>query len=564
VLARSLTLKVDGKTHVVPPATPVRDLLPKLPAGSLDVPLAALFDSRLVSLSYELRGSGTLRWVTMADRNGWDVYRRSACLMLHEAARRVDPTLRLVLHQTHGDGLYHEAWRRSGAGVRVVTRREFPKLCERLEAAMRALWQENLPIEVHRVSVEEARDWLRRQGHDDKVQLLRTHWESSVQVVSCGGFIDLFHSAHTDTTGVVSAFKIAPYGDGMFLRVPVRGSNKVSGKHRVGRKFFAAHLASRSWIRQLGVGNLGQLNRLSISGGIEDLIRVAESGHEKQLAQIADQIGAQRDRVRVVLVAGPSSSGKTTFVKRLAVQLRVNGLRPVALSVDNFFVQRSCTPRDEQGQLDFECLEALDLALFNQVLSDLLTKGEARVPRYDFHTGRPSRRNSWELLELGPSEILLIEGIHGINPQLTPAVPARQKYKIFISPFTQLSLDDQNRIFTSDTRLLRRITRDRRYRGYSAAETIRRWPLVRRGEMKHIFPFREQADALFNSALVYEHAVICNYAQRYLLEVNERDEAFAEAYRLLGFLRLVVPVLPDAVPHNSLLREFIGDSAFHY
>ena len=355
-----------------------------------------------------------------------------------------------------------------------------------------------------------------------------------------------------------------PYSAGLLLRVPVRGSVKVQGRARIGKKLFAAHVESRAWIRQLGVANLGQLNALCVSGGIEDLIRVAEGVHEKQVARIADEIARRRGRVRLVLVAGPSSSGKTTFVKRLDVQLRVNGLRPVALSVDNFFVPRSCTPRDENGQRDFECLEALDLKLFNHVLHDLLVYGEARVPRYDFHTGRPTARSTWQALHLEPNEVLLVEGIHALNPALTPAVPPSHAFKIYISTLTQLSIDDHNRIFTSDIRLVRRITRDRRYRGYSAADTIHRWPMVRRGEMKHIFPYREQADAIFNSALVYEHAVLRNYVERYLLEIDEHDDASQEAYRLLGFLRRVVPVLPDAVPHNSLLREFIGDSAFHY
>lgn len=561
---RPIKITVDGQAHVVQPGTEVRELLPRRARDAAHTPIAALYNNRLVSLSYCLRGSGSLRWVSMADRSGWDVYRRTACLLLHEAARRHDPTLRLVLHQTHGDGLYHEIYRIIDDEPVLARPKEVRTLCKVLEASMRQVWRDDLPIVVHRVSVEEAREWLREQGHVDKVKLLRTHWESSVQLVSCGDFVDLFHSPLADTTATVRSFRLVPYSTGLLLRVPVRGSVQVEGRARVGRKLFAAHLESRKWIRQLGVGNLGELNELSVAGGIEDLIRVAEGVHEKQLALIADEIHARRQRVRVVLVAGPSSSGKTTFVKRLDVQLRVKGLRPVALSVDNFFVSRARTPRDEHGQLDFECLEALDLALFNQVLRDLLTRGSARVPRYDFVAGQPTPPSTWKSLHLEPDQIVLIEGIHGLNPGLTQAVSPRQKFTIYISPLTQLSIDDHNRIFTSDMRLIRRITRDRRYRGYSAAETIRRWPAVRRGEMRNIFPYREQADALFNSALVYEHAVLRNYVQRFLLEVPQDDEAFTEAYRLHSFLRRVVPVLPDAVPHNSILREFIGDSAFHY
>jgi len=235
----------------------------------------------------------------------------------------------------------------------------------------------------------------------------------------------------------------------------------------------------------------------------------------------------------------------------------------VALSVDDFFLAREDTPKDEEGRYDFECLEAINLELFNESLAALLERGEAKVPRYDFRLGKPTPRDTWVTQQLAPYEVLLIEGIHALNPKLTPVVPNQRKFHIFISAITQLSIDYHNRIFTSDGRLLRRIVRDRRYRGYSAAQTLTRWPLVRRGEMRHIFPFEERADALFNSALVYEHAVLRNYVQRYLLEIDEHHDAFQEAYRLLGYLRRVVPILPDAVPQNSILREFIGNSAFH-
>ncbi len=429
---------------------------------------------------------------------------------------------------------------------------------------MRQLRDEALPFEVRQISVDEARAVLRAQGYDDKLYLLRTHWETSVRVVSCGGFMDLFHNPVAYDAGVIHSFRLTPYAPGLLLRVPVRGSARVRGRAKVSRKLFDTHAESRRWNRLVGVQNLGQLNALSVGGGIDEIIRVDEGVHEKQITAIADQIAAKAGRVRLVLIAGPSSSGKTTFVKRLEVQLRVNGIQPVALSVDNFFVARTQTPRDEQGRLDFECLEALDLKLFNRVLTDLMKRGEALVPRYDFHTGMPTPRDTWERFKVLPDQVVLVEGIHGLNPRLTPAVPARSKFKIYISALTQIGLDEHNRIFTSDTRLLRRIVRDRRYRGYSAADTLSRWPLVRRGEMRHIFPFQGQADVMFNSALVYEHAVLKGFAERFLLEVDERDATFSEAYRLLGFLQKIVPIFPDDVPHNSLLREFIGGSAFNY
>ncbi|MDY0003808.1 MAG: nucleoside kinase, partial [Polyangia bacterium] len=436
--------------------------------------------------------------------------------------------------------------------------------CKILTRVMRELHKRDLPFTVRRISVDEARELLEGLGLMDKLELLRTHWETSLRVVSLEQVIDLFHASVCYSTGAVRAFKLEPYEGGFILRLPVRGSARVEGRLKVSRTIFSAHRETRSWNERVGVANLGHLNRLTVSGGIEELIRMAESYHEKKIAAIAERIAHARRRPRLVLVAGPSSSGKTTFVKRLSIQLRVLGIWPLALSVDNFFVPREKTPRDSRGEYDFECLEALDLRLFNKVLTDLLQKGAARVPRYDFHMGRPIDRKDWDEFSLQPHQVVLVEGIHALNPLLTPAVSARDKFRIYISALTQLSIDDDNRIFTSDTRLLRRIVRDRRYRGYSAAETVKRWPMVRQGERRHIFPFQDQADVMFNSALIYEHAVLRNYAERFLLEVDVGDPTFAEVYRLLGFLRLVVPTPPDAVPQTSLLREFIGGSGFSY
>lgn len=554
----SLQISVEGKVCTVPPGTEVHTLLLARAPDRKREPVAAIFNHRVVSLSYTLHGSGAIQWVTSAEREGWDVVRRSACLMLYEAARRLDESLRLVLHQTHGDGLFYEC-----SGV-TESERLAAATCAALQAEMRRIAAEDLPFRVERISVDDARARLKRLGYLDKLFLLRTHWESSVRLVTCGGFADLFHHPVAYSTGVIRRFRIQPVEGGFMLRLPVRGESDVKGKVSRSPKLFALHRASRYANRCLGVENLGQLNALAISGGIDEVIRVAEGQHEKRLAALADQVAGREGRTRLVLVAGPSSSGKTTFVKRLSVQLRVNGLQPVALSVDDFFVERSRTPRDEQGQRDYECLEAIDIPLLNDVLEELDHRGVARIPRYDFHTGKHKPRKQWSELRLGPHQVLLVEGIHALNPALTPALPRQEKYGIYIAPMTQLALDDHNRAFTSDTRLIRRIIRDRRYRGYSAAQTIQRWPMVRKGEMRHIFPFREEADVLFNSALVYEHAVLRTYVERYLLEIDETDPAFTEAYRLLGFLRLVVPVLPDAVPHNSLLREFIGDSAFSY
>lgn len=553
-----IQIRLEDVIHTVFGGTEVRALLPEEASPSFDAPLAAVYNQRLVSLSYPLRSGGTLRWVRFHDREGWDVYRRSAALVLYEAMRRAFPNLSLILEQTHGDGLYYSLRGLEDDAPFGRSR------CAELTKTMRAIVHADLEIGVRRISVDAARAQLLSQGQLDKLALLRTHWETSVRIVVCGETMDLFHSPLADRTARITQFRIVPYQTGFLLRLPRRGAPRVAGRTRVSRALFDAHQRTRQWNAQVGVENLGQLNRLSLNGGIAPLIRVVEGDHERRIAAIAEQIAASNRRPRLVLIAGPSSSGKTTFVKRLSIQLRVLGIRPVSISLDDFFMPRSRTPRDENGHLDFECLEALDLRLLNRTLVQLLGEGRARVPRYDFHTGGRSPRKTWPELFLAPNELVLVEGIHALNPALTEAVPARAKFRIYVSALTQLCIDDHNRIFTSDTRLLRRIVRDRRYRGYSAAETITRWPSVRRGEMRHIFPFQDNGDVLYNSALLYEHAVLKNEAERYLLEVPDDHPAFTEAYRLLGFLRLIVPAPADAVPQTSLLREFIGGSAFQY
>jgi uridine kinase len=312
----------------------------------------------------------------------------------------------------------------------------------------------------------------------------------------------------------------------------------------------------------LGVANVGSLNRLCLSRDISDVIRIAEGFHEKKIAQIADAIADQYHRVRLVLVAGPSSSGKTTFIRRLAIQLRVNGIQPVGLSLDNYFLDREHTPLGPDGKPDYEAVEALDLELFNAQLVALLRGDEVAVPRYDFLRGRRAEPDRWPRQQLAPNQVLLVEGIHALNHRLTAAVPEEAKFRVFISALTQLTLDDHNRIFTSDTRLLRRIVRDRLFRGHPTTRTLEMWNDVRRGEARGIFPFQEEADMIFNSALIYEPAVMRVYAERFLLEVPREHPAYTEAYRLLKFLAWFVPVFQDDVPQTSILREFIGGSAF--
>ncbi len=550
-----ILVQYKGETHKMGRGAMLHHFLEKHGGPDQHLYIAALVNNRLYGRSYPLRSDCTVETVTRSDRLGWDVYRRSACLMLYEAARRVDPNLHVVLSQTLGDGYYFYSAEPENISRDTV---------DKIQVEMQRMTEEDLPLRVQSMSVIEARRLFSESGHAGKVHLLRTHWEPKVRVVWCGGFFDLFHSAVTFSTGAVDTFKLEQYAQGMVLRFPRRGSTGIKGEIRAQPKLFATYQETRRWNQILGTYNVGDLNRLCLTGAIDEAIQAAEGFHEKKIASIADQIAAGRDRLRLVLIAGPSASGKTTFSKRLSVQLRVNGIRPVSLSIDDFFVERSETPRDASGDYDFESIHAIDLGLLGDVLAKLLSGQEVLSPIFDFHEGKARPMNKWRPMKLEQDQILIMEGIHGLNDTLTHSIPAQHKFKIYISALTQLCIDDHNRIFTSDTRLLRRLVRDRHFRGYSAVETLKRWPSVRHGENRNIFPFQEQADAMFNSALVYEHAVLKPYAQRYLLEVPQDDPVFVEAYRLLRFIRWILPVFKDRVPPNSILREFVGESVFHY
>ncbi len=554
-LRPDIKVQFQGNTHLVPRGKLLHEFLEEQGGSKQAEFLAAIVNNRLYGRSYPLRSDCKVTPVTRSDRLGWDVYRRSACLVLYEAARRVDPDLSLVLSQTVGDGYYFYSKTTESIPEETV---------RRLFEEMQRLTREDLPFQVRSMSVTEARKLFSEAGQHDKVHLLSTHWEPKVRVVWCGGFFDLFHTPVAYSTGALSRFRLEPYEPGMVLRFPRRGYNDIQGELVHQPKLFATYQEARQWNQILGVSSIGELNELNLSGDIDGLVLASEGLHEKKIASIADEIHAKRDQVRIVLIAGPSSSGKTTFSKRLGVQLRVNGIRPVTLSTDDFFVERSRTPRDEKGKLDFENIDALDLDLLGEVLDGLMQGREVATPVFDFQAGKPKPKEQWRRLKLADDQVLVIEGIHGLNDRLTASVPPAAKFKIYISALTQICIDDHNRIFTSDTRLLRRIVRDRRYRGYSAMDTITRWPSVRRGENRNIFPYQEQADVMFNSALVYEHAVIKPFAERYLLEVPQDHPAFSEAYRLLRFLRLILPVFRDSVPPNSILREFVGQSVFRY
>ncbi len=555
--ARSVIVHFAGERRHAQPGATVGDFLDDYFGGATpDNVVAALVNRRAVPLGFPLRGSHVdLETVTTSSRIGAVVVRRSTSMVLLEAAHDLFPDTHLEVGQSLGGGYFY-SWR----GPEPVTPEGVASLTRRMEE----ICAERRPFTLRVVTLEDAEEIFRSAGAISKLQLLATHRASTLRVVSCGAVTDIAHGPTAPTTGHLRGWALVPYGDGLLLRFPRDGNREELPELRPQPKLFAAYRETRSWNESVGVANVGTLNALCISGEISQVIRVAEGFHEKRVAQIADAVVARGADTRVVLVAGPSSSGKTSFIKRLAIQIRVNGLTPVGISLDDYFVDREHTPPGANGKPDYESIEALDLELLNDHLRALLRGEEVAVPRYDFTLGRRMARDRWHPQALRTGEVLLIEGIHGLNPRLTESVPDEMCFRVFISALTQLTLDDHNRIFTSDARLIRRIVRDRLFRNHATTRTLEMWPDVRRGEARWIFPFQEQADVMFNSALVYEPAVLKVFAERFLLEVPREHPTFTEAYRLLGFLDWFVPIFQDAVPQTSILREFIGGSAFDY
>jgi uridine kinase len=554
VAQNTVVVNFEGERRQVPSGTTVAQFL----AGFFgQVPaeiLAALVNRRIVMLDFPLRGIQVeLVAVRVSSREGQEVARRSASFVLLEAARELYPEARLAVGQSLGGG-YFFSWRAPvplSAHVVASLARRSEEICI-----------ENRPFVRRSVTFEEAEALFRASGDENTIALLASYRSSTVPVLSCGSFVDIAHGPVAPTTGTVKGFALVPYEDGLLLRFPRNGAAASLPPLQPQPKLFATYRETRRWNAVVGVANVGALNRTCLSGEISEVIRVAEGFHEKKIAQIADVITAASDHVRLVLVSGPSASGKTTFIRRLGVQLRVNGIQPIGLSLDNYFLDREHTPPGRDGRPDYEALEALDLELLQCHLTALLAGEQVTVPRYDFVVGRRATAERSVSQRLGESQVLLVEGLHALNPKLTAGVPELAKYRIFISALTQLTLDDHNRIFSSDARLLRRIVRDRLFRGHAATRTLELWGAVRRGEARGIFPYQENADVMFNSALGYETAVLRVFAERFLLEVPREHTAYTEAYRLLKFLAWFVPVFQDDVPHTSILREFIGGSAF--
>ncbi|MCL4260284.1 MAG: nucleoside kinase [Anaerolineales bacterium] len=537
----------DGRVLSGPRGAAVGEFLSAIEHDSQFV--GAIINGDLRELTFPITMDARVDPVTMSTSDGTRIYRRSLAFLLEVAFEEKHPQASLSIdHSVASGGFYCEV-----KGRKPLTQPEL----DALKDSMRALVEADLPFERKEVPLQEATEYFFGRAEMDKIRLLKYRHKDYLTLYRLKNYMDYHHGYMTPSTGYLQWFDLVLAGDGFILLYPNRQNPNELLPTSNHPKLLATFLQYGGWLEKLGISNVGALNDALESGRGGEIVLVSEALHEQRIAQIATLLASLHPKVRLVLISGPSSSGKTTFSKRLAIQLLAPGIRPVAIGLDDFIVERNNTPRDEDGDYDYESIEATDTKLFNDTLLRLLAGEEVTLPHYNFFTGG---RERGETLSISQEHIIIVEGIHGLNPALVPQIPPDKIFRIYVSALTQLNLDRHNRVATTDTRLLRRIIRDAQTRGYTAKDTINRWPKVRRGEHRWIFPYQENADVMFNSALAYELAVIKPMAEPLLLQIEARKPEHVEAKRLLSFLQWFQPCAPDLVPDNSLLREFIGAS----
>jgi uridine kinase len=539
----------DGRVFEGPVGFPLEAFVRAAGSEPSAPTVAALVNGELRELAYRVEADVEVVPITMAHSDGFRIYRRSMAFLLVTAVDELFPDATVYIDHSLTFGGYF---------CQVQGRDPFTSAeLAQIEARMWEIVKADEPIRKERVPLNDAIALFKARGDDDKVRLLARRRKDYLTLYQLRGLRDYFHGYMVPSTGYVSVFDLHEYPPGFIIRFP-RTAIPMQLQPMVDYpKLVNVFREYGQWMELMGIRDVGSLNEAIAGESVRQLVLVAEALHEQQVARIAAEIADRDGQVRLVLIAGPSSSGKTTFSQRLGVQLLANGLRPFALQMDNYFVNRAKTPRDEKGEYDFESLRALDVSLLNDQLLRLLEGQRVSLPTYNFRTGMREAGNN---VRLQPDHIIIIEGIHGLNPDLVPDIPASVTYRIYVSALTQLNIDKHNRVPTTDTRLIRRIVRDAAYRGYSAQETINRWGSVRRGEKRWIFPFQEHADVMFNSALVYELSVLKPLAWPLLLQVPPGTRAHVEAKRLLAFLEWFEPLDRNPVPDNSILREFVGGS----
>jgi uridine kinase len=546
--------KNTNSTHSYPLGTSLLEI-----SGDLQIKLprtlcGAIVNHQVKELSFCVVRPKFIEFIDVTHPDGIRMYIRSLLFVLYAAVKEVFPNAEFRVQNGMSNGYFCEI---NGLG-KEITESDIFSITQEMDALIEA----DIPFIKKGLPTNFVVDLMRKQGLHEKAQLIEQQGHLYSSLYFLNELEDYFYGNLLPSTGYISNYGVVPYYDGLLLQIPRRKHFNELRKLEKHDKLFETYQEQKDWAEILKVSTIGSLNEFTLSGKSGDIIKISEALHEKKIAEIANLISSRNGQAKVVLVAGPSASGKTTFSKRLGVQLAVNGMRPYQISLDDYFVDRELTPRDEHGEYDFEALEAIDVEFFNLQLIDLFCGKEVSLPKFDFHQGK--RTENGTRLQLGEGDVLIVEGIHGMNPGLLTDVKEENTFKIFISALTQISVDEHTHISTADNRLLRRMIRDNTYRGYQASDTIKRWPSVRKGEEKNIFPYQENADIMFNSAAIYELAVLKKYAEPILKTVLENQPEYIESTRLLKFLSYFKPIAEGEIPPTSLLREFLGGSSFVY
>ena len=519
--------------------------------------LAAFVDNKLKDLSHEIYVESTIRFIDISQPDGIRTYQRSVSFLCQKAIRDILPDYKFVIEHSVSRGLYGE-----------ITKDGVPaseELLQKVEARMRELVEKDIPFIRVKEETNKAIELFKKNNQPEKALLQKTRGKFYTTIYYLEEYPDIFYGPLVFSTGYLKVFRLSKYKDGILLRMPKSDNPQELEPMPKQPKMFYIFQQHKEWNSIIGANGIGSINRAVQKNNARQLIQVAEALQEREYANVARMIQQKHEQIKLVLIAGPSCSGKTTTSKRLGLQARVAGLNPVTIELDNYFVNREDTPLDAEGNYDFDCLDALDLEFLNQQLHDLLDGNEVEVPFFDFIEGK--RYFNGTRLQIKPNDILILEGIHALNPKLTKGVAEENKFRIYASALTSISMDENNRVPTTDNRLIRRIVRDVKTRGYNASQTIAQWQSVRRGEDKYIFPFQEHADIMFNSALLFELSVLRRYAEPLLRGILPTDSTYCEAVRLLKFLSYFEMISPEdeaTIPPTSVLREFIGGSSFSY
>lgn len=546
-----MKIQYQDKMMEVENKTTIQELLKEEIKKSEYPVIGAVFNNEYVNLEYQIEKNGEIKLIDIASKEGTKMYRRTIIYILGKAVEEIFPNKKIIVNYQLPNSMFCE----------IENTEITEDLIQKLNDKMHEIVQKDIPIKQVVMTRKEAEEFYQKNDISKGRLQLDSLDNQEIYMYYCEDYYNYCYGTIANRTGVTQIFEIIKYEDGFLVRYPSSDKPEQLPKLIQTKKLAWALNEYDDIHKILNVNTVYKLNKAVEEGNIKDIIMLDEALHEKKIANIADKIAKNRN-VKMILIAGPSSSGKTTFAQRLGLQLRINQIKPVTISVDNYFVERKDTPKDENGNYDFECIEAIDLELFNDHLTKLLNGEEIEMPEFDFHVG--TKRYNGKKLKLEPDQVLVIEGIHCLNDKLTNKIPKEQKYKIYISALTVLNMDRYNRISTTDTRLIRRIVRDYQFRSYDAKHTIKTWHMVNRGEEKNIFPYQEEANSIFNTSLIYELGVLKGFVMPLLEEIKQEESEYAEARRLIDMLKYFETIPADYVPTNSLLKEFLGGGNFKY